>query len=72
MSSRAIYTPAAATGWRLWGALVPVLGVVLIAVPTEGMSVLLVHLDLLESDGGPIGLAGFVAFLLLPSDRSDS
>ena len=65
MSSRAIYASDAATGWRPWGALVPILGVVLVAVPTEGMSVLLDHLGLLE-DAGPIGLAGFVAFLLLP------
>jgi membrane protease YdiL (CAAX protease family) len=66
MSSSAIYAADAATGWRPWGALVPVLGIVLIAVPTAGMSLLLVHADLLEPDAGPIGLAGFVAFLLLP------
>lgn len=66
MASRSIYATGAARGWRPWGALVPFLGLVLVAVSTEGMSFALVYVDLLAPDDTPIGLVGFVAFLLLP------
>lgn len=53
MSSSALFATDAARGWRPWGVLVPILGLVLIIVPTAGMS-LLVKL----TPGGPAYLTG--------------
>src|SRR5262249_24631227 len=66
MSPRSIYATDAARAWRPWGALVPVLGIVLVELPTAGVSYALARVHLLQPGDGPVGLGGWVAFLLLP------
>jgi uncharacterized protein len=57
-------TPA--KGWQPWGALVPFLGIAFVAATVISLTAVLEHAGLVDADENPIGLAGFVAFLLLP------
>ena len=66
MNRAPFFSTQPARGWRTWGALVPVLAVLFVALPLLGMSLLLERLSLADAGGEPIGFAGLVAFLLLP------
>ena len=66
MNRDPFFSTQPARGWRPWGALVPVLAVLFVALPLLGMSLLLERLFLADAGGEPIGFAGLVAFLLLP------
>ncbi|MGD0144453.1 MAG: type II CAAX endopeptidase family protein [Rhizomicrobium sp.] len=66
MTSRAIYGPEEARGWRPWGILVPFLALAFVAVAIVGLTLALQRARLIDADGTPIGLAGLAAFLLLP------
>jgi|HubBroStandDraft_6_1064221.scaffolds.fasta_scaffold33053_4 membrane protease YdiL (CAAX protease family) len=63
---RAIYAAEPARGWLAWGILVPVLGIAFVIATVISLQVLLQHNHLLDSHENPVGLTGFVAFLLLP------
>lgn len=66
MTPRALYSPDPAAGWLPWGALTPLLGLVFIALPVIGSSMLLVSLGLADAQGLPAGIAGWLMTLLLP------
>ncbi len=66
MKPAAIYSPEPAKGWLPWGALAPILAIVLVAVPTVGASFYLESLQLVDAKGNPTGIVGLFAFLLLP------
>jgi len=57
-------TPA--KGWQPWGALVPFLGIAFVLSTVVSLSVVLQRLGLVDAEENPVGLPGFVAFLLLP------
>jgi membrane protease YdiL (CAAX protease family) len=57
-------TPA--KGWQPWGVLVPFLGVGFVVFTVIGLTAVLERAGLVDADENPIGLSGFVAFLLLP------
>jgi membrane protease YdiL (CAAX protease family) len=65
--SSAILSPAQpAKGWQPWGALVPFLGVGFIAATVVSLTAVLQHAGLVDAEESPVGLSGFIAFLLLP------
>jgi membrane protease YdiL (CAAX protease family) len=66
MSSCAIYPARAAKGWLPWGLLVPFLGLAFVAATVGGSVAVLQHAHLIDAQENPIGLTGFMAFLLLP------
>jgi CAAX protease family protein len=66
MCSRAIYPARAAKGWLPWGLLVPFLGLAFVAATVGGCVAGLQHAHLVDAQENPIGLTGFMAFLLLP------
>jgi membrane protease YdiL (CAAX protease family) len=53
-------------GWQPWGALVPFLGIAFVAATVVSLTAVLERAGLVDADENPIGLFGFVAFLLLP------
>lgn len=65
MKHQAIYSADPARGWLPWGALVPFLAIVLVALPDFVSSPVLSRLQLVDAHGTPIGLRGYYAFLLL-------
>ena len=64
--SRAIYSSDPPRGWLPWGILAPFLGLAFVVVSVGSLQVLLQHAHLLDARENPIGLWGFVTFLLLP------
>jgi membrane protease YdiL (CAAX protease family) len=63
----AIYAGAPARGWRPWGVLVPFLGLVFVVATGAPLEYLLAKLNLLAGkEEDPVGLLGFVAFLVGP------
>ena len=62
----AIYSDAPWRGWRTWSFLVPILGLLLIAVSTTLGDLLLERLGLTDSHGDPLTLTGMVLFLIIP------
>src|ERR1700679_3405247 len=66
MSSRIIYAADPAKGWQPWGALVPVLGIVFVAITVISLTAVLQRAHLVDADENPIGLLGFVIYLLMP------
>lgn len=66
MTPRLLYAAEPAKGWLPWGALLPVLGFLFVAVPFVGAAVVLEHWHLLDSQGQPTSLAGLLALLVLP------
>jgi membrane protease YdiL (CAAX protease family) len=66
MPSRLIRPVEPAKGWQPWGALVPLLGIAFVAATVVSLTAVLQRAGLVDADENPIGLMGFVAFLLLP------
>ena len=66
MSGRVIYSAEPARGWLPWAALVPILGVLFVALPLVGVSSVLERLQLADEKGDPVGLSGLFAVLLFP------
>ena len=66
MSSRVFCPPEPAKGWQPWGALVPFLGIAFVAATVVSLTAVLQHTGLVDNKENPIGLAGFVAFLVFP------
>jgi membrane protease YdiL (CAAX protease family) len=66
MFSRLVRSGEPAKGWQPWGALVPFLGIVLVAGTVVSLTAVLQRAGLVDADENPIGLMGFVTFLLLP------
>jgi membrane protease YdiL (CAAX protease family) len=66
MSSRFPYSVEPARGWRPWGALVPFLGMAFVAATVVSLTAVLQRGGLVDVEENPVGLRGFVAFLVLP------
>lgn len=67
MASQAIYAFDAAKGWRPWGVLVPFLGLIFVVATGAPIEYLLADWHLLAGkDEDPVGLLGFVVFLVGP------
>jgi len=67
VASIAIYAAAPAKGWRPWGLLVPILGIVFVVITGLPFEVLMARLHLLDATrDDPVGLVGFLAFLVGP------
>lgn len=67
MTSRAVYASDPAKGWRPWGVLVPILGIIFVVLTGAPIEYLLDELHLTAGkDDSPVGLLGFVAFLVGP------
>ena len=66
MNSRVLPPVTPGKGWQPWGALVPFLGIAFVAVTVISLTAVLQRVGLVDAEENPIGLAGFVAFLLLP------
>jgi hypothetical protein len=56
----------AAKGWQPWGAFVPFLGMAFVASTVISLTAVLQRVGLVDAEENPIGLPGFIAFLLLP------
>ncbi len=66
MKSRALYSPEPAQGWLPWGALAPFLALAFVLLPLIGALLVFERLELLDSEGDPLGTAALAAFLLVP------
>jgi len=66
MSSKIAYAADPAKGWQPWGILVPFLGIAFVALTVGSLQVLLEHMHLIDAQENPVGLLGFVAFLVVP------
>ena len=66
MIARLLRPLAPAKGWQPWGALVPVLGISFVASTVISLTAVLQCEGLVDAEENPIGLQGFIAFLLLP------
>ena len=66
MSSRLIFSPEPPKGWRPWGTLVPVIGFAFVLISIGFPTIVLHRVHLLDAAENPVGLLGFVAFLLAP------
>jgi uncharacterized protein len=66
MTSQVFHAVKPAKGWQFWGALVPFLGIIFVAATVISLTVVLQHAGLVDAKENPIGLMGFVAFLLAP------
>jgi membrane protease YdiL (CAAX protease family) len=66
MPSQIIFSTEPAKGWRPWGALVPFLAFAFVFATVIVLQIALQHAHLLDAEENPVGLTGFVAFLLLP------
>jgi hypothetical protein len=67
MASQTIYASDPARGWRPWGVLVPFLGIFFVVATGAPLEYLLSDLNLLAGKKEvPVGLLGFVAFLVGP------
>lgn len=59
-----LYSPEPARGWLPWGALAPFLCLLLVLVPDVATSLALERFHLADARGRPVGLTGFLSFLL--------
>jgi len=66
MSSKIAYAADPAKGWQPWGILVPFLGIAFVALTVGSLQVLLEHMHLIDAQENPVGLLGFMAFLVGP------
>jgi membrane protease YdiL (CAAX protease family) len=66
MAPRVIFAAEPAKGWQPWGILVPLIGFAFVLVSVGLPTVALQHAHLLDATENPVGLCGFVAFLLAP------
>lgn len=66
MSSKTIYTDEPARGWLPWGALAPFLCIAFVIAGDLASMPALRPLELENASGDPTGVAGLVAFLIVP------
>src|SRR5947209_4154210 len=66
MTPLAPYSAAPAKGWQPWGLVTPLLAFLFVVVPFAPVELTLQHLHLLDAGEAPVGMTGFLAFLLLP------
>jgi uncharacterized protein len=66
MISRLFGPETPAKGWQPWGALVPFLGIGFVVATVISLTLVLQRVGLVDAEENPVGLGGFVAFLLLP------
>ncbi len=66
MSSKIAYAADPAKGWQPWGLLVPFLGIAFVALTVASLQELLEHMHLIDAQENPVGLLGFVLFLVGP------
>src|SRR5436190_15783615 len=66
MSARALSAVEPAKGWQPWAALVPFLGIAFVASPVISLTAVLQYAGLVDAKENPIGLIGFISFLLFP------
>jgi membrane protease YdiL (CAAX protease family) len=64
MKPTVIYSPEPAKGWLPWGALAPFLCVLIVALPTVGVSSVEQHFQLMDARGNPTGFPGLCSLLL--------
>lgn len=61
-----IYSPEPHRGWLPWAWLAPIIGILLIAIPSIPIDTLLEELGVVAAGGEPTSAASFCLFLLLP------
>jgi membrane protease YdiL (CAAX protease family) len=66
MASQIIFATDPAKGWRPWGALVPFLALGFVFATVISLQIALQQAQLIDAKENPVGLIGFMAFLLLP------
>ncbi len=66
MSARSLPAVEPAKGWQPWGALVPFLGIAFVASTVISLTTVLQYPGLVDDKENPIGLIGFICFLLFP------
>jgi hypothetical protein len=66
VKSRALFSPEPARGWIPWGALAPPLAFAFVVLPMLGVLLAFERLQLVDTEGDPIGNTGLAAFLLIP------
>src|SRR5437016_3925100 len=66
MSARVVCAVEPAKGWQPWGALVPFLGIAFVASTVISLTTVLQYAGLVDDKENPIGLIGFISFLLFP------
>ena len=66
MSARALSAVEPAKGWQPWGALVLFLGIAFVASTVISLTAVLQYAGLVDAKENPIGLIGFISFLLFP------
>ncbi len=66
MRSTSPYASDTARGWLTWGVLAPILLILFVAIPTVACSKVLQYSHLVDVDWNPIGMAGWVSFLVIP------
>jgi membrane protease YdiL (CAAX protease family) len=66
MSARSLPAVEPAKGWQPWGALVPFLGIAFVASTVISLTTVLQYAGLVDDKENPIGLIGFICFLLFP------
>jgi membrane protease YdiL (CAAX protease family) len=65
MTTRAIYSPEPAKGWLPWGALAPILCILIVALPMLALGKVEQQLGLLDAKGDPTGFAGLCSLLFV-------
>ena len=63
---RSIFSAEPARGWIPWGLFAPILAFVFIIAPDLGVSPVLVEYGILDAEWEPVGVNGFIGFLLVP------
>ena len=64
MKATALYSAEPAKGWMVWGALAPILCIVLVALPDLAVSFALMPFHMVDEHGDPRGPLSFLVFLL--------
>ncbi len=65
MPPTVLYSPAPAKGWQPWGALAPLLCILIVALPSIAAWKIEAWLGLVDAKGEPLGFAGLCALLFL-------
>lgn len=63
---QSIYSTEPHRGWLPWIWLAPIIGVLMVALPSLPFDILLEELNLVDANGEPSSAAGFCVFLLVP------
>jgi membrane protease YdiL (CAAX protease family) len=65
MKSMALYSPEPARGWLPWGALAPVVGILIVALPAIAAWKVEHQFGLVSAKGDPLGFAGLCVLLFI-------